>query len=649
MAAVSGTVDILALAKDAFQLYHVYRDAQDRYRALCEDIMGLESTLKILGNKLVFQGTSNHSCPGARDNLSASDAAVDDGPGGADGLGPEESAALQQLIQNAQKLLHELHARVPATKLPRGLYRLKWSESEVQSIRSRITALNSSIAAFSSSLVVSHVSFSARTEQSQQQILGTLREVLDAVQNNTVNRPLSHADTLVAPVEGPGELQDDVFLQNLIHGMRRHGVSDVHLDESGELVIRSVSPGLVQGGSPAHKSRQSWASGLDPAWDDDIVTYEVLSAVYGPRVLTKRIQRMLDNHIATKGGTMEFVIKNETMGGDPLFGNKKTFTMAWRKRAVRDGRFLHSEPQCVLGEEDDIVTLRLDAPLPCIEEQQQQPLSSGGSLTEGRTQIVLASWSDIEVSARVATLVASGQASILATNDNLHVADPKPEHLKWLSICWTYFRGLEAGTPSATEFQTAIVSEGQQLHVPPCLRILCAVKGDLDVTDLLQAMVSGQQTLTFDSNEIITAVPDPHPDIPKTISIGYRYGTRAMQLLVVPEGAGMVKLTPHTTADDSTNYGWIFGLETPKAIAIGAENKKATVVAIIWGLKLMPLETPSMRAALQRQFLPCQNAFFGIDGWEGVVKTCQVFVQSGKSVSCISAWESADLDLNCTV
>lgn len=214
--------------------------------------------------------------------------------------------------------------------------------------------------------------------------------------------------------------------------------------------------------------------------------------------------------------------------------------MAWQKRAARDGRILHSEPQYVLGEEDGIVSLRLDAPLPCIQEQQQQPLSSGGSLTEGRTQIVLASWSDIEVSARVTTLVASGQASILATNDNLHVADPKPEHLKRLSICWTYFRDPEAGTPSATEFQTAIVSEGQQLYVPPCLRILCAIKGDLDVTDLLQAMVSGQQMLTLDSNEIIAAVADPHPGIPKTISIAYRYGTRAMQLLVVPEGAGMV-------------------------------------------------------------------------------------------------------------
>ncbi len=649
MAAVSGTIDILALAKDAFQLYHVYRDAQDRYRALCEDIIGLESTLKVLGNKLVFQGTSNNSGPSSRANLSASDAAVEDGVGGGGGLGPEESAALQQLIQKAQKLLQELHARVPATKLPRGLYRLKWSESEVQSVRSRITALNSSIAAFSSSLVVSHISFSARTEHSQQQILGTLHEVLDAVQSSTANKPFSHADTLAAPKDGLGELQDHVFMQNLIYGMRRHGVSDVHLDESGELVIRSVSPGPGPERAPAHTSRQLWASSPEPAWDYGTVTYEVLSAVYGPRVLTKRIQRMLDNHIAITGSTMEFVIKNETMGGDPLFGNRKAFAMAWRKRAVRDGRILHSEPQCAFGDEGDTVTLWLDAPLPCIEEQQQQALNASGSPPEGRTQIVLASWSGVEVSARVAALVASGQTRILATNDDLHVADPKPEDLKWLSICWTYSRGREAGTPSATDFQTAIVSEGQHLYVPLCLRILRASKGDLDVTDLLQAMVSGQQTLTFDPNDIIASAPDSRPGIQKTISIAYRYGTRAMQLLVVPEGVGMVKLTPHGTANDSAGYGRIFDLDASKAIAIGGENKAATVLAIIWGLKLIPLETPSLREALQRRLLPCRNDFFGVDGWEGVVKTCQVFVQSGKSVGCFSTWELADLDLNCSV
>ncbi|KAJ4146974.1 hypothetical protein LMH87_001527 [Akanthomyces muscarius] len=592
MAAVSGTIDILALAKDAFQLYHVYRDAQDRYRALCEDIIGLESTLKVLGNKLVFQGTSNNSGPSSRANLSASDAAVEDGVGGGGGLGPEESAALQQLIQKAQKLLQELHARVPATKLPRGLYRLKWSESEVQSVRSRITALNSSIAAFSSSLVVSHISFSARTEHSQQQILGTLREVLDAVQSSTANKPFSHADTLAAPKDGLGELQDHVFMQNLIYAL-------------------GIKPRTGMG--------------------------------------LRHCYRMLDNHIAITGSTMEFVIKNETMGGDPLFGNRKAFAMAWRKRAVRDGRILHSEPQCAFGDEGDTVTLWLDAPLPCIEEQQQQALNASGSPPEGRTQIVLASWSGVEVSARVAALVASGQTRILATNDDLHVADPKPEDLKWLSICWTYSRGREAGTPSATDFQTAIVSEGQHLYVPLCLRILRASKGDLDVTDLLQAMVSGQQTLTFDPNDIIASAPDSRPGIQKTISIAYRYGTRAMQLLVVPEGVGMVKLTPHGTANDSAGYGRIFDLDASKAIAIGGENKAATVLAIIWGLKLIPLETPSLREALQLRLLPCRNDFFGVDGWEGVVKTCQVFVQSGKSVGCFSTWELADLDLNCSV
>lgn len=652
MANISGTVDVLALAKDAFQLYHIYRDAQDRYRALCDDIIGLESTLKVLGNKLVFQGTSNSLGPGARTNLSASDAAVD---GGGGGLGLEESAALQQLIQQAQRLLQELHERVPTTKLPRGLYRFKWSESEVQSIRSRITALNSNIAAFSSSLVVAHVSFSARTERSQQQILKTLREVLDAVQTGTGNRRLSGADTLLDYAGGPSEPHSDAFFQNLIHGMRRHGVSDVHLDEGGELVIRSVSPSLGPTVALAHKRSQSLASDIAPAWDDGPVTYEVLSAVYGPRVLTKRIQRMLDNHIATKGGLLEFVVKNETMGGDPLFGNHKAFAMAWRKRAERNGHILHSKPQCILGEEDDIVSLRLDAPLPCVEQQQQLAGDTRASPPEGTSQIVLASWFDVDVTARVATLVASGQTSIAATDDNLHVADPRPGHLKWLSVCWTYSNGPGGATPSVVDFQTATVLTGQQLDVPPCLRILSASKGDLDITDLLQAMVSGHQTLAIDTNNVVAAAPDSRHGTQMTISVAYRYGTRAMRLLVVPEGVGMVELSPLTvTAADITDYGGIFDLDASKGVAIQEEcnaatvvaTVKATVVAVVWGLEVLPLETPSLREALQRRLLPCRNDFLGVDGWEGIVKTCQVFVQSGRSVSCVAAWEWTDLNLD---
>ncbi|ATY67107.1 hypothetical protein A9K55_000004 [Cordyceps militaris] len=620
MAAIPATVDILALAKDAFRLYYIYRDAQDRYRALCEDIIGLESTLKILGNKLVFQGTGSNSGP----NTKPSDIA-DEGPGGS--LDPEESAALQHLIQQAHNLLQELHARVPATKLPRGLYRLRWSESEVVSIRLRITALNSNIAAFSSSLAVSHISFSARTEHSQQQILSTLREVLSAVQNGPPNRSQSPASTLVAPPEAPSDPLDDSFLQNLLHDMQKHGVSDVHLGEGGQLVVRSVSPGLMPTSGTGH--RQSWTStNHQLAWDNGPVTYEVLSAVYGPRVLTKRMQRLVDNHSVSKGHPLEFVIKNETMGGDPLYGDVKAFAMIWRKRAFRDGRTLYSEPQHVLGEEDDIATIHLDAPLPCVEHQQKE--EDVGS-REGMTQIVFASWFDMDVTARVANLVASGHTSITATNENLHVDDPKPGYVKSLSICWTYYRGTSAVTPSIAEFQTATVLTGQQLEVPPGLHMLCASKGDLEITDIVQAMVSRNQTLTLDASNTALAVLDPRPGVRKTISIAYRYGARAMQLLVVGEGQGVVELNPTTTSSsiDVGDDGGIFDLDASVGVPLGqgGHPNPATVVALVWGLKLLSLETPSLRSALQERLLPCNNDFLGVDGWEYTVKTCQVFVQ----------------------
>ncbi|TQV90840.1 hypothetical protein IF1G_10583 [Cordyceps javanica] len=613
MATLSGTVDILALAKDAFQLYHIYRGAQDRYRALSEDIIGLESTLKVLGNKLVFQGTggSSSSSPAARQNLKVSDAAQD-GSGG--GLDIEETAALQHLIHQSQKLLQELHARVPATKVPRGLYRLKWSESEVLSIRSRITALNSSIAAFSSSLVVSHVSFSARTEHSQQQILSTLREVLNAVQNGKDSRPPSHADSPAARIDDSGVPPDEAFLQNLVHGMRRHGVSDVHLDEHGELVVRSVSPGPNV--TFGYKPEKSSEANKGKAWDGGAVTYEVLSAVWGPRVLTKRIQRMLDSHIATKSGPMEFVIQNEIMGGDPLFGHRKSFVMVWRKLAVYDGRILHSEPQCVSGEEDDRITLFLDAPLPCAEQQQRA--DSPVSPPEGTTQIVLASWFDVDVTARVATLVASGQTSIMATSDNLHAADPKLGHVKTLSVCWTYAHGPGAALPSVTEFQTATALDGQHLDVPPRLSILCARKGDLDITDLLQAMVTGHQTLTIDTSDTVLAILDPRPGLEKTISVVYQYGSRVAQLAVVGGEECMVELTPHTLSgryDDDCVC--IFDLDASEEVPIGenGSGQADAVLAVVWGLQPLPLETTSLREALQRRLLPCCNEFFGFDGW----------------------------------
>ncbi|KAJ3496130.1 hypothetical protein NLG97_g2884 [Lecanicillium saksenae] len=649
MATIGGTVDVLALAKDAFQLYHIYRGSQDRYRSLCDDIIGLESTLKVLGNKLLFQGASTPD-PASKATLTVGSAAAE-----GSALSSEELAALDHIIQQAQKLLEELHARVPATKLPRGLYRLKWSEAEVLSIRSRITALNSTIAAFSSSLVVSHVSFSARTERSQQQILSTLREVLDAVQVGHSNRPLSRASTVAVAHEDNhdktqddlNKSQDDEFFKILVSGMRKHGVSGVHLGENGELVVRSVSPGL---GSPLPQQvrpRQSGPTTPELSWEDGLGECEVLSAVYGPRVLTKRVQRIVDNQIAAGAGagTVQFLIENVTMGGDSLLTYRKSFAMVWRKHAVRDGNPLYSTPQCILGEEDDVITLRLNASIPHLHPQTS---FNANIAPEGETQIVFASWFDVEVTARVANLVASGQTSILARSDTLHVADPKPEHVKCLSVCWTYSRGPGSDIPSPADFHTSAVLEWEFLEVPPCLRILCARNGDADITKFLQAMVSGDQTLTIDVDDLQVGMQRPQPNYPTTVSIVYRYGTRPAQILVLPGNSDPFELSHHTSVSSNVDgEGGIFDLDASRGIPVAPPDtsESSTVVAVVWGLQLMSLETPSLLEAIYNRKVPCQNEFFGVDGWEFVVKSCQVFVCSGQLIQCFVAWEGFDLDL----
>lgn len=633
MAAIGGTVDVLALAKDAFHLYHIYRDSQARYRGLCDDIVGLEATLKVLGNKLLLHGSSDADLD-SKENASGS---------GRDenGLSPDEAAALQWLIGQVEKLLAELHARVPSAKVPRGLHRFKWSDSEVEAIRSRITALNSSVAAFSSSLALSQVSFAARTEHAQQEILRTLQVVLDAVQKGNATQAPSPAITLVAEdaVSGAASL-DDAFSKDLIEGMKKHSLSDEEIDNDTELATALPKRGAKL--ASGHTFRHSWSSGPD---DDGHATYEVLSAVYGPRVVTNRLQRMIDNQAATGDGVVRFIVDNETMGGDSMYGQHKGLAMVWRKSVLRRNRVVYSQLQRLLAQEGESVTLRLDAALPHADERDAEGMEG---LPEGATQIILASWFDADVTDRVATLVANGQTRISAISEDLRTPDPCPHYIKSLSVCWRYVHGPDADASARAAFQTATVLEGQLLEVPPCLRILCARKGDLDITNLLQAMVSGTQTLTLDAQSIQPSQADTRPGDWKVLSIVYRYGTRSPQLLVLPEYADRFELTPHTTSSgNDAQRGAVYDFAASNGIAMAnsGSNEAATVVAVVWGLELLSLETASLREAMENGHMSCTNEFFGVDGWEGFVKTCQVFVQNGKELECFTAWEGSDLNV----
>lgn len=132
--AAPGTPDVLALAKFAYQVYDTYRNAPQRFHALCEDINGLVLVLKQLGNRLALQ------------KLDANDPKVQ--------VDSSENADLEHLTQQIGRLLDELQRKRGSSSAPRGLNRFKWSQGEVDSFRSRITSLCGIIAAFNTSILV---------------------------------------------------------------------------------------------------------------------------------------------------------------------------------------------------------------------------------------------------------------------------------------------------------------------------------------------------------------------------------------------------------------------------------------------------------------------------------------------------------------
>jgi hypothetical protein len=69
-----------------------------------------------------------------------------------------EYADLENLIQQTGRLLKQLQKRQGSGLTPRGLHRFKWSQGEVDSIRSQISTLCAIIAAFNSSIVLPDIS-----------------------------------------------------------------------------------------------------------------------------------------------------------------------------------------------------------------------------------------------------------------------------------------------------------------------------------------------------------------------------------------------------------------------------------------------------------------------------------------------------------
>jgi hypothetical protein len=592
MFAPPGTPDVVTLATLAYKVYDMYRGAQGRFKEISDDIHGLEITIKTLKKRLEMQN----------ENLKPT-LIYDD-------LG------LEEVVQLGTKLLEDLQKRAPAGYIPHGFYRFKWSQSEIDSIRSRITALCSIIAAFNSSLFLQYISSSAPAGLTERRIIHTLDDIL--VRDRGLSRRDSIASTLIdGGVTSDENIQKSDLWLDLVREMKNHGISENQVTEHREMILQWAASAAAAG------ILNDKFEKYPPVDENDLESWEVISAVYGLANVTPTMQRIFDAHKGQKSSNLHFTVTNETFGGDSFPSHVKALAIAWRKTIRRGHKILFSSPQKVFAQEGDGVVIDFKTPL-------SYPEYNEGTAAEA-TQIIIASWHNRDVTDRISALVKDMQTSIVATDIELLTRYSSPGYMRVLSVTWAY-----RDTFSSSQVHVNTVPEGRRLDIPPYLNIVGANWGGLDITAMLQTRTSREQTLDIDTDKVFKiASPDPWPNCPKTISLLYQYDHSSLELLVIGEGTGPVTVRPYETTHRSSR--WALDL------TLGEDTK---ILAIIWGLQ--PIQkTPVLQRALQERKIPCTNTFFGGDGWGGVHKTCQVFLRHIRTneVACLVGREDSILEL----
>ncbi|CAI7628411.1 unnamed protein product [Penicillium glandicola] len=600
MFAPPGSPDVLSLATFAYKVYDIYKGAPKRFEDLAGDIKGLEILLRRLGNRLALQQVDFTD---QEDSLEAA-------------ISSDESAGLEQLVKQAGKILDELQQNQRYASAPRGLSRFRWSQGEVDSVRSRITSLCAIIGAFNSSLALPNTASNVPAVDKQHEILDKLDSVLLGLNKNSLSSTISMTDSSSATLT---EIENEGTPEwpKLVPRMTEYGISEAEAEQNQNLILKwrarasepAASPPLKQ--SPTTNSLMG-SIGADLGLGAHKEEIEVISAVYGPKIVTDIVRHIINAHSRLKMPRVVFSVTNETFGGDPWLNCPKAFSMVWRKVIHLDYGSLYSTPQKLFAEEGELITIDPSITLPshkCSETNKW-----------GAIYILNASWHNVDVTEHVASITANDpRPDIMASTHEFLAKDPLYRYKKVMSVTWTY--SDTAAALSDCEVRT--VTENSSIQIPPFLDIICANWGGLDITNLVRAKITPQQTLHFGTNNIWAFAPDPLPGLHKTISILYQYGSlEQMQMLVTDEDSGYAMIEP----GDPMRRNFFFS----NTIEVTADIR---VVAAVWGLQPVP-EKLFARAVTERNKVPCRNEFFGRDGWGGKVKTLQVFLQNGHTGEC---------------
>jgi hypothetical protein len=352
--------------------------------------------------------------------------------------------------------------------------------------------------------------------------------------------------------------------------------------------------------------------------------YEVLSAVYGPMIVTDTVRQIFHSHLLHKIPIIGFTVTNETFGHDPWLGNVKAFSMVWRKAIHLDYGIVYTVPQRIFAEEGQMVSIDINAANKYHDSVAGKP---------GSIYIVSASWHNQNVTEKVTKIVSTNQRPSIVSSVYEFNSDPRFGTSKILSITWAY-----SNAPAAlSHCEVKTVHENESLEIPPFLDVICANWGGLDITTVLRAKIGPHQTLQLDTNNVpAIASPDPWFGERKTIAVLYQYGSDPLQLLVAREGQGLATIQPN----GPTNRKHIF-------LSKNEPLPNTTVLAVVWGLQPVA-EEPVLEAISKNSEFPCTNEFFDRDGWGGQKKTCQVFLQNNVTgeTACVVGREGTTLVLS---
>ncbi|KAJ6000863.1 hypothetical protein N7481_001272 [Penicillium waksmanii] len=605
--------DVLTLATFAYQVYDTYKGAPKRFKDLTDDIKGLEILIRRLGNRLALQQVDTTGQENSEETLLSSD----------------EVADLEQLVKQAGKLLEELQQKQGYASALRGLSRFRWSQGEVDSVRSRITSLCAIIGAFNSGLMLPHIPFIVPMVDTHQEIPEKLDNFLPSLNENSLLSTVSVVDPNTATLT---EVENEVNPEGANRDrMPDYGISEAEAEQNQDLNLEWTAHASVPVVSPLVKRSPATGSlmrntGAKLGLGAHTEEIEVISAIYGPRVVTDVIRHIVNAHSCLKMTRVVFSATNETFGGDPWPNCIKAFSMVWRKVIRLDYGKIYSAPQKLFAEEGELLTIDLSIALPFHKSSETK--------SRGSIYILNASWHNIDVTEHVASITAKDpRPDIIASNHEFFAVDPCYGHKKVMSVTWTY-----SDIATALSYcEVRAVTEDSSIQIPPYLDIICANWGGLDVTDLVRAKITPQQTLHFDTkNGCAFASPDPLPGWQKTISILYRYGSlEPMQLLVIDENSDYVMIDPGKRL--RRNFFFSNTIEVTSDIRL---------VAAVWGLQPV-FEKRFGTAVTERKEVSCSNDFFERDGWVGTLKTLQVFLQNVHTgeCTCVSAKEGSVLKM----